>query len=304
MATFKDINFDFKDLQNTFTHFKIEPIYPNITLQLKIKTSVDIALKSKYPHLVRGCTLYSDNKVCLVDTANDFLVIVYLHESPELPASNKKLKCISLPGRPFDVQSSGKHLVVTLRQNRAICFIEQHSLETPNINVEQVVFRNINCGSIGGISCFGDEFAVVVECFGFYILDQIGGVKDKIEIKDCVNIQYVSYYNNKLYYTKSDENNVYCCNKEGNNLWTFQDTNLIKAPKGITVDETENIYVAGLYSNNVVVISPDGTRCTEILGSITDMSRIHAIDYNIMTKTLLVCSENGHVHLYNVLKNN
>jgi hypothetical protein len=42
--------------------------------------------------------------------------------------------------------------------------------------------------------------------------------------------------------------------------WEFNDERVLRCPLGISVDNDENVYVVGLYSENVVVISPDGQR--------------------------------------------
>jgi sugar lactone lactonase YvrE len=39
----------------------------------------------------------------------------------------------------------------------------------------------------------------------------------------------------------------------------------LKLPKGIALDQNKNVYVSGYKTNNVVILSPDGTNCRQIL---------------------------------------
>jgi sugar lactone lactonase YvrE len=51
----------------------------------------------------------------------------------------------------------------------------------------------------------------------------------------------------------------------GQHIWTFKDENVIREPIGIALDKNRNVYVAGYETNNVVVLSPEGKNCREIL---------------------------------------
>jgi sugar lactone lactonase YvrE len=51
----------------------------------------------------------------------------------------------------------------------------------------------------------------------------------------------------------------------GQNSWTFKEDNVLRKPAGIALDQNSNVFVAGNGTNNVVVLSPDGKNCREIL---------------------------------------
>jgi sugar lactone lactonase YvrE len=51
----------------------------------------------------------------------------------------------------------------------------------------------------------------------------------------------------------------------GQQIWAFKDENVLREPRGIALDKNKNLYVAGSSTNNVVVLSPDGSNCREIL---------------------------------------
>jgi DNA-binding beta-propeller fold protein YncE len=69
---------------------------------------------------------------------------------------------------------------------------------------------------------------------------------------------YVTTNGNNNYYTNNKAHKVTSCDMSGKVQWDFCDENVLKTPLGITIDKNNNIYVVGNWSNNVVVLSPDG----------------------------------------------
>jgi hypothetical protein len=75
-------------------------------------------------------------------------------------------------------------------------------------------------------------------------------------------------------------NSVVFYDFNGVKKWCYS-SDLLKNPRGITVDSNSNIYVTGYKSNNVVVISPDGKRAKQLLG-ISDelLTPLLSVQYN------------------------
>lgn len=78
---------------------------------------------------------------------------------------------------------------------------------------------------------------------------------------------YVTTHNGKIYLTNPKKHTISCCLYDGKLLWKFKDTNVLKTPHGITVDDKGNVFVVGKSSCNVLVISPNGKICKEVLTS-------------------------------------
>jgi outer membrane protein assembly factor BamB len=53
-------------------------------------------------------------------------------------------------------------------------------------------------------------------------------------------------------------NTIYCYTLTGQEIWTFKDENVLRTPMGIALGKNRNVFVAGMETNNVVVLSPDG----------------------------------------------
>ncbi|CAC5364543.1 unnamed protein product [Mytilus coruscus] len=101
---------------------------------------------------------------------------------------------------------------------------------------------------------------------------------------------YVTTFGDKLFYTNRDNDSVTCCDYHGNILWTFCDTSVLMHPFGISVDNDGNVFVVGGDTHNVVVISPDGQRCRQLLSSKHGLNYPQVLHYDTSTNNLLVAN--------------
>ena len=62
---------------------------------------------------------------------------------------------------------------------------------------------------------------------------------------------------------------------------------------GVALDKNKNVYVAGMETNNVVVLSPDGKNCRQILTKIDGLDESSSLRINTDRSELLVCNKNG-----------
>jgi hypothetical protein len=74
---------------------------------------------------------------------------------------------------------------------------------------------------------------------------------------------------------------IYCYSLTGQTIWDFRDRSVLRKGKGIALDKNSNVFVAGMETNNVVVLSPDGK-------------------INIDRNELLVCNTNGQAFLFSL----
>ena len=113
-------------------------------------------------------------------------------------------------------------------------------------------------------------------------------------------VYYVATFGDKLYYTNCDTHTVTCCDLHGTTQWEFKDNRVLQGPRGISVDNVGNIYVACSNSNNVVVISPDGQRHRQLLSSKDGLSSPNVLDYDKSTNRLLVVHDSTTAFLFDV----
>jgi DNA-binding beta-propeller fold protein YncE len=142
------------------------------------------------------------------------------------------------------------------------------------------------------------------------VFSAIGKGLRKVDLKDesiveIVNSSapfwsYVTSFNDRLYYTNSERNEVECCDINGTILWTFTDTSVLKAPRSIDVDEYGNVYVVGTDSVNVIVISPDGKEHRQLLSKADRLDDPRALHYDRQTRQLLVANAARSAFSYSV----
>ncbi|CAC5388346.1 unnamed protein product [Mytilus coruscus] len=122
-----------------------------------------------------------------------------------------------------------------------------------------------------------------------------------IDIGSTVVSRSITESNSTLYSVKKDANTIVCHKRNEDVLWTFTDEEVLKRPRGISVDEHGNVIVAGVESNNVIMISSDGTK-HKILLSQTDLcGSPWAVSFNNKFKYLLVSNDkDGRAFLYSV----
>ncbi|CAC5410388.1 unnamed protein product [Mytilus coruscus] len=111
----------------------------------------------------------------------------------------------------------------------------------------------------------------------------------------------VANHGDRLFYTNEINNNVTCCDFHGNILWTFSADSALVYPLGISVDNDGNVYVAGRWSNSVVVISTDGQRHRQLLSEKDGLELPTAVEYDRSNNKLLVANGSGNAFVYDVV---
>lgn len=69
--------------------------------------------------------------------------------------------------------------------------------------------------------------------------------------------EYVTVFKNKIYSTDSSSDTVTSYDMEGNTHWKWQNHDEIKGIFGVAVDNNSNVYVAGVNSGRIAIISSD-----------------------------------------------
>ncbi|CAG2216954.1 unnamed protein product [Mytilus edulis] len=250
-----------------------------LTLQKRINTKMSgvrgCSLLPDCRMVFSSCTWYSYDKIRVFksDGSKDF-----------------EIKDI---GGTFDVVFIGDDsIAVTSGESNKINIIDlkTHKLKK-SIKVDSytggVTYKNEHL-----IYCAGEK--------GIQMLSLNNGTITNVSSTKLPDYAYVTTFGDKLIYTNRNNHSVTCCDYHGNILWTFCDKSLLLDPVGISVDNDGNVYVAGYHSNNVVVISPDGQRCRQILTREDGLSYPWTLHYDISTNEVLVANQSDEAFLYDV----
>ena len=92
---------------------------------------------------------------------------------------------------------------------------------------------------------------------------------------------------NKLYVSDCDTNQLTCMAAEGKPIFTYSDPDL-KCPRGIVVDEDDNILLCGESSNNIHVIKSDGTKHKVLLSSTDGIKSPCGMAYCLSSRKLAI----------------
>ncbi|CAG2197231.1 unnamed protein product [Mytilus edulis] len=271
---------------------QIVPIPSNThpTVSLKLNETIEIYHKTSC-HFICGCTFLANDKLLIGEFTTDGF-------SNQMILVNKRgyIKRIKVAkGTPiFDIENvskDGNTVAISTRSNKIFL------LNLTNSKMREILVD----GDTNGISFHNGTVyccSVPKGIIRMNIEDESNNAFDLLPFR-CGSYSYIAFHNDHLYYTKT-ETSIECCDTKGNVLWSFEDTNILKQPRGIVVDKNENIFVVGGRSENVVVISADGKSCREVI-KYSGLSSPRAIAYDRQYNRLLICNNRSKVFVYNIV---
>ncbi|XP_063448321.1 uncharacterized protein LOC134727856 [Mytilus trossulus] len=115
------------------------------------------------------------------------------------------------------------------------------------------------------------------------------------------DVAYISVYRDRLYYADYTKHTIYCCYKNGEEIWSFKTVEMM-FPVGITTDKYGNAYVTCSITNKVLVVSADGKQDKEILKAFDGLVVPRAIHYDKSENRLLVCNAKNGLAFLCILK--
>ena len=128
---------------------------------------------------------------------------------------------------------------------------------------------------------------------GVLILDSNGKELNTITVGQITTqFQYPCYLalnrsGNKLYVSDYGTNQLTCMTTEGKHIFTYSDRDL-KPPRGIVLDEDDNILLCGEKTSNIHVIKSDGTKHKVLLSSTDGVTSPCGMAYCSSSRKLVV----------------
>jgi DNA-binding beta-propeller fold protein YncE len=201
---------------------------------------------------------------------------------------DKEIPC-SL-GYPFDV---------TYLDDRTVALSTYTCIEIINIDTNKTE-RSINTSQ----RCSGITYhhGVLLWCeysSGIQMMKLSDGrVTTLVKQSNLPSDSYITTCREKIYQTNPNTNTVTCYTIKGDKLWEFKDASLLKDPRGVTVDNYDNVYVTSFRSKGVVVLEPDGSQGRQILNSDDGLKDPKGIYFDKSKNSLMVVSSSGQCFLY------
>lgn len=265
------------------------------SVSLKLNRTIEIPQKTHY-NFICGCTFLPDNKVLIgeFNTGRYYDRIILIDEK----GTNKKVHFKESRGRSisiFDIEKASKdgNTIAFSTRSSKVFLLNLIDSRLTEIPID---------GDTNGLSYHdGTLYCCLVSngIKGVNIEDDTNNVLDVLSFK-CGTYSYIAYHKDYLYYIKT-ESSIECCDIKGNVVWSFEDIEVLKQPRGIVVDKNGNIFVVGGLSENIVVISTDGKKCREILKKDSGLSNPRAIAYDQEHNRLLICNNQEKAFIYDVV---
>ncbi|XP_052065272.1 uncharacterized protein LOC127705049 isoform X1 [Mytilus californianus] len=151
-----------------------------------------------------------------------------------------------------------------------------------------------------GISYNGKSLICCVECKDLILISFTDYSITTIPHTTQALYSYVSADANKIFFTNPVNHTVACCSYSGALMWKFKDKRVLNYPHGITINNNGYVFVVGMDSCNVVVISPDGKQCKQILTKKDGLDMPRSVYFDKLRNHLLVTNYKQLAFVYNV----
>ena len=275
-----------KDKQAQMMVADLSPPMSVENIQLKLKQKINI----KGTH-IRGCSLLPDGRMVLSCNATDTVSFIN-QEGVELFQISKDKTGSYASDTVYIKEDNSVAVSSGYGDNICIAIIDIES---------QKVMTTITMDThIYGMAIRG---RTIYYCTGNKVLKMLNlsdrSTSDVIK-SNMSRVQYVATFRDRLYYANWVTDIVTCCDLYGTTQWEFKDEGVLTKPLGVSVDNDGNVYVVGLDSNNVVVISPDGQRHRQLLSSKDGLEQPRVLNYDKSTNRLLVVNESKSAYLFDV----
>ena len=233
---------------------------------------------------ITGCIICPKGKMILADCYSNKKLVI-LNDDGTL---DKKIPC-----------SIGHPLDVTYLDDKTVAVSAGNGITIINIDTNKTE-RRINTSQW----CYGIAYhnGVLLWCEQRRGIQMMKLSDDRITTlvkqSNLASDSYITTCREKIYQTNINTKTVTCYTIKGDNLWEFKDESLLKDPRGVTVDNYDNVYVTSYRSNSVVVLEPDGSQGRQILNSDDGLKLPIGIYFNISKNSLMVVNSSGPCFLY------
>lgn len=257
----------------------------NDRINLKLLTKIDVKVGNR-SNIITGCTILDNGKVLFSEyNSREYADRVTLNDS-----DGNFIRTVQQLNT-----SNGSFRDITSIDTNTIAVSTGTCISIVNIDTQNMKQKIKN-----DRSCFG-----ITHCDGkLYYSSSHEGIR-RFDMKTKTNqvlvstyiglFSYVSCDGNKLFYTSNTET-VSCCDMNGNSIWRFEDTSVLRSPRGVVVDNQGFVFVAGEKSGNVVVISPDGNSSKEVY----QISSPRAMCYDKNNNKIIVCNTGKKVFWFEI----
>ncbi|XP_052083646.1 uncharacterized protein LOC127720959 [Mytilus californianus] len=231
-----------------------------------------------------GCEIVPDGDILLVNQTYN-IILMYNQ-------SGGRIKEFKMPWKPYDITYICNDIV-------AISFIAEKKVCTFNTKNEQLDTFYTSSEKVYGIAYKHDKLFLRCGNIGIRIITLSGTLISDIKFDSHSTLYLCVGNSGQIYYPKSEERSVNCCDRQGNIQWTVT-SYLLSAVRGITCGLNGIVFAAD-NAGGVTVISADGQQSKRILDKSSGPRDPYCIHFSDRRNQLLVCNQvDGQAFLYDV----
>ncbi|VDI20644.1 Hypothetical predicted protein [Mytilus galloprovincialis] len=248
-------------------------------MTMNIETKIDLNLKC----IISDIICLMDGRVIVVEECGK----VYL-----LTSNGKLEKQISISSAAFSVtQINQNTIAITYPGEEAIKIFNMDS-ET----VTKVITLNKPCF---GLSFSNNSLVVGLWRDEIRIIDLEGNTLKSIEVQSESLLYHLVYCNDRVTYSDSTSNSVYCVDGSGKQIWDYKQD--LKGPLGLCTDTYGNIIVADKSTDRIIVISKDGQNSKVLISKDEGLKNPQCICLKPKESSCYICDRYGeHLAKFNL----
>ena len=257
-----------------------------LTLQDKRTKSVNVKhTDDQNAPQVAGIAFVNNGDILCADYNNSRLTLL----DSELK-SKESSKCSA---QPWDI-------AVIDRQEVIVSFPSAKMLQYYTVSPKLQAGRCINISGetmCWGVKVINDRIYVSRKYYigtpDIIVIDAAGKLLKRMTESDIGNKFNYAYFlalnssGSKIHLSDFGDNQLICMTPDDNHIFTYTDPEL-KCPRGLLVDDDDNVLITGQGSNNIHVVKSDGTKHKILLTSSDDIHEPVGMAYDFNTNTLVV----------------
>ena len=268
---------------------------------MKVESSSQVNIKlpdDKYNPCITGCEVLPNGQIILCDYNNDNLKL--LHSSLTVK------EVLDLQAQPWDVSViNNSSAIITLPFLKQLQYMQ---LE-PSLKSGRVIQLDKQCW---GIAVAGEDICVSLHNYPgegeIRILDMEGSLKRRIGVNPGGSFMFTLPYHltqsaatGKIYVSDRGTHTVTCLMSDSSTVYQYKGKDL-KWPRGVCVDDEENIIVCCGRSNNVHIVTASGRKHGCLLTSVDRIRFPASVAYRHADDTLIIGCEGSNLVVCNMAR--
>lgn len=233
---------------------------------------------------VRGCCILSDGRMAFTCYERYNLILINVDGSNAFE--------VAIPGA-YDVAKGATDNTVIVSSSdilkSGISIVDIQDKE-----IRKFIYVDSQCYSLAE----RNGHVICCSLSGMKMLNLHTEVISTITTEGVSSTSYIDTNGKNICFTSYCGYSVTCCDFQGVIKWTFEESTILKNPRGISVDNDGFVYVISKYS--VILISPCGKQHKTLLSSSDGLCEPQALYYDKTRDILLIAQIKDKAFLYKI----